>query len=86
MFSKWIIDLPGFELYVFGEDKKLYKLPHQIGLRSFGIREIKKAKDRNRYRINGQWWSENQLRPHIKPAPESKELFINNDMPFSVKF
>lgn len=65
MNSKWFIDLKGVELYRFGSDKNLYKLPFNSGLSSYYTRLIKKQSN-NRWYINGTLWSEKQLKPHIK--------------------
>jgi len=78
MFSKWIIK--GLEGFVFGEDKKLYRLPYSKGERSYSLREIKKQYG-NRYKIHGVWWSERQLAAKIEPDLKPIEL-IKKDMPF----
>ena len=62
MVSKWIIDFTSG--YVFGEDKKLYKLPYLTGRQARNYREIKKQYP-NRYLINKVWWSEKQLKKHL---------------------
>ena len=82
MFTKWVIDIEGLENYRFGEDKQLYHLSHQIGLRSYSHRMIRKAKDRNRWRINGEWWSERQLKPHLKLDENPIKLKNNIELPF----
>lgn len=79
MFSKWRIQ--GIEEYVFGEDCKLYRLPFKAGRNHFGVREIKKQYP-NRYRINGSWWSERQLRDKIYVDENPVELFKSNETPF----
>jgi|GEM_PF-2906505 len=67
MKSKWKIR--GIEGYVFGEDKKLYRLPFRSGRNHYDIREIKKQHG-NRYRINNEWWSERQLKNKVYKDPE----------------
>ena len=79
MFSKWVIK--GIGGFVFGEDKKLYKLPFKNKGRSYSLREIKKQ-NKNRYKINEEWWSEKQLKPLLYLDPEPVELFSESDMPF----
>lgn len=78
MFSKWIIE--GIDGFVFGEDKKLYKLPYCKGNRSYGLREIK-MQYCNRYKINGVWWSQAQLKNKIKIDPKPVRL-IDKKMPY----
>lgn len=75
MHSKWFIDLDGFELYRFGVDGNLYKLPFNSGLNYYETRLIKQQYN-NRWHINGKLWSEKQLRPHIKLDPNPIELII----------
>ena len=65
MKSKWFIDLKGFDLYRFGTDRNLYKLPFQSNLNYYETRLIKKQSN-NRWYINGKLWSEKQLKKHIK--------------------
>lgn len=76
--SKWIIK--GIEGFVFGEDKNLYRLPYVKGKRSYELRQIKKQYG-NRYKLNGEWWSERQLYSKIELDPNPIEL-IKSDMPF----
>lgn len=79
MYSKWIIEgLPG---YVFGTNKKLYRLPFKSGFNYYNLREIKKQKP-NRYRLDGQWWSERQLKPKIRLDPNPVKLFDLEVQPF----
>lgn len=79
MFSKWKIK--GIENYVFGEDKKLYKLPYVENKRAYGLREIKKQYP-NRYKINGNWLSERQIKSRLYLAPNPIELITEKDLPF----
>ena len=79
MFSKWKIK--GIEGYVFGEDKKLYKLPFTKGLRAYGLREIKKQYP-SRYKIHEEWLSELQMKNRLYLDPEPIELIKSNQLPF----
>ncbi len=81
IYSKWIIQ--GIEGYVFGSDKKLYRLPFHKNKKHYALREIKMQYP-NRYRINGEWWSVNQLRSKIKLNPDPINLFTlkNSECPF----
>ena len=82
MKSGWIINKKGFELYRFGDDKNLYKLPFISRLNYYGIRLIKKQSNRRWY-INGNLWSERQLRRHIKIDINPVELVKDvMDCPF----
>lgn len=70
MVSKWRIDLKGFENYVFGEDKELYRLPFSDSKnRNYSIKKIAKCPIKKRwiFAINGkvEKRSEGQLRPHL---------------------
>lgn len=82
MFTKWKIDVKGMENYRFAENGDLYKLPF---IDSAGkhreLRRIKKL-DKNRYVINGRYWSQTQLRPHLRIDDDPIELFKANDLPF----
>jgi hypothetical protein len=71
MFSKWRIK--GLDGYVFCEEGKLYKLPFTQGGRGYELREIKKQ-DKNRYKINGVWWSQRQIKPNLYLDPEPVKL------------
>ena len=64
MVAKWRIK--GIENYYFGEDKKLYRLAYtdKAG-HARAIKEVKKQHP-NRYRLNGVWWSERQLRNKLE--------------------
>lgn len=80
MVSKWRIK--GVDNYVFGEDKKLYRLPYSKQLKSYGLREIKKQYP-NRYRINNSWLSERQIINRLYLDPEPIELIEEiNNLPF----
>lgn len=82
MFSKWIIDLPGYELYKFGEDKELYRIPYTKGKRSFGLRKLLLNPDRGTWTLNGKHWTKDQLRPHIVDDPDPILLTKAKEMPF----
>jgi hypothetical protein len=72
VFSKWIIEgLPGF---VFGSDKELYRLPFQSHPNHYALRLIK-LQSGNRYKLNGVWWSQRQLKPKIKRNTNPHPLF-----------
>lgn len=80
MFSKWRIK--NIDGYVFGENKKLYKLPFKSNNKYYSLREIKKQPP-NRYRINNEWWSEKQLRNKIYIDNNPIELYNDdNYLPF----
>jgi hypothetical protein len=80
MLTKWKIDLPNMELYRFGEDKELYRLPFSTDKKSFGLRKLRKS--RGCWLLNGTRWSVDQLRPHIIPDDNKKLLFKSEEMPF----
>lgn len=80
MFSKWKINLPGMEFYRFGEDKALYRLPFTSGKRCYSLRKIKKS--RGCWVINGERWSEHQLRAHLVLDESPIELTKTDDLPF----
>jgi hypothetical protein len=79
IFSKWLIQ--GIEGYCFGSDKELYKLPFKSGRNHFGLRKIKKQYP-NRWKLNGNWWSEKQLQGKIYLNPNPEKIIDCNDMPF----
>ena len=79
IFSKWIIEnVPEF---VFGSDKNLYKLPFHSGQKHYGLRLIKKQ-SRNRWKINGVWISERQLKARVRLNPNPEILISDKDLPF----
>lgn len=63
MLSGWSITFTN--KYVFSRSKKLYKLPFRSGLKWYLAREIKHDVKNNRWRINGEYWSWNQLKKHV---------------------
>ena len=70
MVSKWLIDLKGFENYVFGEDKELYRLPFSDSKgRTYSLKKVAKCPIKKRwiFCVNGkvEKRSEGQLRPHL---------------------
>ena len=79
MLSKWKIK--GIDLYVFGEDGNLYKLPFTKNNRSYGVRLIKKQYP-NRWRINDTWYSQRQLKDKLYIDKNPVLLFESNDTPF----
>ena len=79
MFSKWKVK--GLEGFVFDENGKLYRLPYKRDKRSYEIREVKKQYP-NRYKINGEWWSQRQLKPLLYLDENPVELFKEKNLPF----
>lgn len=79
MFSKWKIK--GIDGYLFAEDGNLYKLPYVQGKRSYGLRLIKKQYP-NRYRINGQWYSQRQLKHRLIKDEKPIKLIELEEHPF----
>lgn len=79
MKSKWKIK--GINNYLFGEDKKLYRLPYTKENKSYSLREIK-LQDKKRYRINNQWWSQRQLEPKLYLDENPQVLFYTESMTF----
>jgi len=79
MFTKWIIE--GIDDHVIAEDGVLYKKPFMRNKKMYDWREIKKQTP-NRYRINGRWWSERQLRPKLKLDPNPELIFKSKNLPF----
>lgn len=82
MKSKWHFkDLTKLENYCIGEDSKIYRKPLTKNNRAYAAKEIKKQKG-NRYRLNNEWWSEAQLKPHIILSENPIELFVDKNLPF----
>ena len=81
MFSKWRISKKGMELYRFCPKGDLYRLPFNRNGRYYGLRKIK-PQHPNRYLINGEKWSKDQLRQHIILDDNPVELTKTNEMPF----
>lgn len=79
IFSKWLIH--GIEGFCFGSDKNLYRLPFKSGRNHFGLRCLKKQ-PKDRWKINGVWWSERQLQSKIYLNPNPELLIENKDYPF----
>jgi hypothetical protein len=77
--SKWLIK--GFPEYCFGNDKELYRIPHQSGPNHYGLRKISKQKH-NRWLILGKFWSERQLKDNIYLNPNPEILIKYKDLPF----
>ena len=80
MKSKWLINLEGFEDYRFGDDGELYRLPCTRNGRRYGLKKISKQKSK-RWIVNGQKWSEAQLKPHIEVDKFPVILISKEDMP-----
>ena len=79
MFSKWKIK--DLDDYVFGEDKKLYRLPYTLNGRSYGLREIKKQYP-SRYKIGDTWLSERQMKHRLYLDDNPIELIKVKETPF----
>ena len=78
--SKWLIH--GIEGFCFGSDKNLYRLPFKSGRNNFGLRCLKKQPG-NRWKINGFWYSERQLKSKIYLNPNPEVLIAcKSDCPF----
>ena len=67
IFSKWIIE--GLEGFVFGSNKELYRLPFVSHPNNYGLRRITKQKG-GRWKLDGVWWSQKQLKPKLKINPQ----------------
>lgn len=79
VFSRWKIE--GISTHVVGEDGEIYRLPYTNGLKHYGLRKIKKQYP-NRYKINGVWWSQNQLRGKLVLDTDPVELIKSDELPF----
>lgn len=78
--SKWLIQ--GIDGFCFGSDKELYRLPFKSSRNYFGLRKLKKQ-PKNRWKINGKWWSEKQLKSKIYLNPDPKIIISSEkDCPF----
>ena len=71
---KWKFALPALYDYVIGEDKHIYKLPFTSNNKQYSARKIKKQHG-NRYWLNGQYWSESQLKPHIVQIETTEYIY-----------
>lgn len=82
MFTKWIIDIKGMQDYRFAENGDLYRMPFtDANKKSRSVRKIK-MQSKNRWVINGVWWSKTQLRPHLELDKKPIEITKINDLPF----
>jgi len=82
MKSKWRFNIDKLSSYIIGEDKRIYRLPYITNNRSYSIREIKKQSG-NRYWLNGEYWSINQLKAHIIEDSNPIEIYPNlSETPF----
>jgi hypothetical protein len=81
MKSKWVFNIEGLSNYIIGEDKSIYRKPYTELFRSYWFRKIKKQYP-NRYRLNGRWWSESQLKAHIFLDKNPIEISKENNLPF----
>lgn len=87
MKSKWIIDLPGLELYRFDTHGELWKLAFTDAIgKCISLKKVKKDIEKKRWRMTryekSEWWSEHQLRPHLILDPNPFELTKENELPF----
>lgn len=79
IFSRWLISgMPGF---CFGSDKELYRLPFVSNNNYYGIRKLKKQ-EKDRWKINGKWWSKRQLYKKIYLNPNPELIVKGEEMPF----
>ena len=82
MKSKWRFNIDKLSAYVIGEDKRIYRLPFITNNRSYSFREIKKQSG-NRYWLNAEYWSINQLKAHIIEDSNPIEIYPNlTETPF----
>ena len=72
MLAKWKIK--GIKGYYFGEDKKLYKLGFFDKAKRWNETKEVKKQSPNRYRINGDWLSQRQIRNKLEMVTEEIEL------------
>ena len=71
IFSKWIIE--GLPEFVFGSDGELYRLPFCSFPNFYGVRKLK-IQSGKRWKLNGVWWSQRQLKNKIKLNPNPTKL------------
>jgi hypothetical protein len=81
MFTKHIINIEGLEGFRFADDGNLYRLPYTKDKRSYGFRLIKMQYS-NRWRINNEWYSKNQLRGNLIKDSNPMLIYSNNETPF----
>ena len=81
MFTKWIIDIDSLRGFVISENGEVYKKPFTSNGKSYGWRKIKKQ-SKNRWVLNGDYWSENQLREHLILDENPIEIYKTDDLPF----
>jgi predicted GTPase len=80
MFSKWRIK--GIDGYRFDELGNLWRLPYtDYKGKSRGLRMLKMHYP-SRWKINGEYYSKNQLRNRLELDTEPIELIIKDQMPF----
>ena len=80
--SKWKINIDGLDLFVFGSDNELYRLPHVKNNRSYCLRKIKMQYP-SRWIIYGEAYSKNRLRGNLI-RDERKIILVDNseNIPF----
>ena len=82
MKSKWIINNEKLKGYIIGEDRGIYRLPFEENGKHFALRKMKKQYG-ERYRLAGEWWSQNQLKPFLELDKNPIVLFENEkEVPF----
>ena len=81
MFTKWKINIKGLENYRFTDNGDLYRLPYKSNKNSYGLRKIKMQYP-NRWRMNGAWWSKDQLRLKLIEDNNPIEILRENEYPF----
>ncbi len=82
MLSKWKINISKYDNYRFGSDNNLYRLPFARHKRSYGLKKIKFNPTTNRWLLNGETWTKDQLRPHLILDTKPILLFSSEDLPF----
>ena len=81
MKTKWRIDIEKLKSFRFSEDGKIYRLPYTKGLKSYGWRLIK-MQHPNRWRLDGVWWSKNQIKNHLIRDDDPLTIYTEGEMPF----
>jgi len=81
MFTKWKFKLEELSHYRIDEEGNIWRMPYES---IYGYREWRRIKMQHpsRWRLNGKWWSKNQLRPHIIPDTKPIEIYQTCDLPF----
>lgn len=82
MLSKWIIPIKGYENFVIGPNKQIYRLPYNGPKRSYGLRKLKRNPDTRKWTINGRTWTGDQINEVVVLDPDPIPLFNTDDLPF----